>query len=73
MAQFKNMLPAKAKVWRDGKKIEINASALVIGDLVEINNGDNVPADVVLIKVNDMKVNNSSLTGESEDIEKHAD
>ena len=73
MAQFKNMLPAKAKVWRDGVKSDINASGLVEGDLVEINNGDNIPADVVLIKVNDMKVNNSSLTGESEDIEKHVD
>jgi sodium/potassium-transporting ATPase subunit alpha len=40
----------------------------VPGDIVEIGTGDNIPADVVLIKTNEMKVNNASLTGESEDL-----
>jgi P-type E1-E2 ATPase len=40
----------------------------VPGDIVEIGTGDNIPADVVLIKTNEMKVNNASLTGESEEI-----
>ncbi len=68
MAQFKNYMPPKATVYRDGKKKEVNSSALVVGDIVEINNGANIPADLVLIKCNEMKVNNASLTGESEDI-----
>ena len=38
------------------------------GDIVDINIGDNIPADVIIIKSNEMKVNNSSLTGESEDL-----
>jgi len=41
---------------------------LVPGDIVEIHIGDNVPADVVLFMTNEMKVNNASLTGESEEI-----
>ena len=38
------------------------------GDLVSLKGGDNVPADLILIQANEMKVNNASLTGESEDL-----
>ena len=38
------------------------------GDIVDINIGDNIPADVVIISSNEMKVNNASLTGESEEL-----
>lgn len=41
---------------------------MVPGDIVEIPTGENIPADIVLIKSSEMKVNNSSLTGESEDL-----
>jgi len=68
MAQFKNFIPPKATVFREGKKKEINAIELVPGDIVEINLGDNIPADVVLVKTSEMKVNNASLTGESEEM-----
>jgi P-type E1-E2 ATPase len=68
MAQFKNYMPPKATVYREGRKKEVNSAALVKGDIVEVCNGSNIPADLVLIKANEMKVNNSSLTGESEDI-----
>lgn len=68
MAQFKNFIPPKAFVWRDAVRREIDAIKLVPGDIVEIQIGDNVPADVVLFKTSEMKVNNASLTGESEDI-----
>jgi len=54
--------------FRNGKKLEINACELVPGDVVEIMIGNNVPADVVLIQSSEMKVNNASLTGESEDL-----
>lgn len=46
----------------------MEAWKLVIGDIIEISNGSNVPADVVLIQCTEMKVNNSSLTGESEEM-----
>jgi len=68
MSQFKNFIPPRGTVFRDGKKIEINAVELVPGDIVEILIGENVPADVVLIQTSEMKVNNASLTGESEDL-----
>ena len=68
MAQFKNFIPQRCHVFRSGLKSEINASELVPGDIVEIQLGDSVPADVVLIKTSEMKVNNASLTGESEDL-----
>ena len=68
MAGFKNFIPPKAMVWRDGKKKEVAAKDLVPGDIVEVNIGDNIPADLVIIKSNEMKVNNASLTGESEEL-----
>ena len=68
MAQFKNFIPPKATVWREGEKIEINAENIVPGDIIEVGTGENNPADIVLIKANEMKVNNSSLTGESEEL-----
>lgn len=68
MAQFKNFIPPKAYAYRDGKRKEMPAIDLVPGDIVDVNTGDNIPADLVLIKVNEMKVNNSSLTGESEEL-----
>ena len=68
MEQFKDFIPPKALVWREGVRKEIDAKELVPGDIVDINLGDNIPADVVIIKSNEMKVNNSSLTGESEEL-----
>jgi sodium/potassium-transporting ATPase subunit alpha len=68
MANFKNFIPPKATVWRNGVKKVINAKDLVPGDIVEVNLGDNIPADIIVIKSNEMKVNNASLTGESEEL-----
>ena len=68
MAQFKNFIPQTAKVRRAGKNQELEASKLVPGDIVIINAGDNIPADIRVIETSEMKVNNASLTGESEDL-----
>jgi len=68
MASFKNFIPPKALVWRDGKKKDVSAKTLVPGDIVEVNIGDNIPADIIVIKSVEMKVNNASLTGESEEL-----
>lgn len=43
------------------------------GDIVHIKGGDNIPADIVLFEVSEMKVNNASLTGESEDLLRKVD
>lgn len=68
MAQFKNFIPPKATVFRNGRQQEVGAVELVPGDIVEVKLGESVPADIVLFKTNEMKVNNASLTGESEEI-----
>lgn len=66
MKSFAKLTPQKAKCIRDGKQDEIDAVNLVRGDLVYIKFGDRVPADLRLLEVSDLKVDNSSLTGESE-------
>ncbi|CAG0907449.1 unnamed protein product, partial [Cyprideis torosa] len=66
MESFKNMVPQYAVCLRDGQKLNIRAEDLVIGDIVEMKFGDRVPADLRIIESRGFKVDNSSLTGESE-------
>ncbi|KAM4015308.1 potassium-transporting ATPase alpha chain 2-like [Anomaloglossus baeobatrachus] len=66
MAGFKNMVPQKALVLRDGKRNEMLAENLVTGDIVFIKGGDKIPADIRILESHGCKVDNSSLTGESE-------
>ena len=65
------MIPEKCQVLRDGGKTEVlDAWELVPGDVVLINDGDQVPADVRIVESSEVKVDNASLTGESEPVEK---
>ncbi|MEQ8165341.1 MAG: HAD-IC family P-type ATPase, partial [Alphaproteobacteria bacterium] len=66
MDSFRNMLPAMITARRDGRPLEIPADDLVPGDVIVLNEGDRVPADARLIEARELKVDNSSLTGESE-------
>uniref|UniRef100_A0A8C6XXI0 Sodium/potassium-transporting ATPase subunit alpha n=1 Tax=Naja naja TaxID=35670 RepID=A0A8C6XXI0_NAJNA len=66
MESFKNMVPQQALVIREGEKMQLNAEDVVVGDLVEVKGGDQVPADLRIISAHGCKVDNSSLTGESE-------
>merc|ERR1719423_432380 len=66
MESFKNLVPQYALVRRGGEKVNIKAEELTIGDIVEIKFGDRIPADVRVIEARGFKVDNSSLTGESE-------
>ncbi|XP_034995279.1 potassium-transporting ATPase alpha chain 2 isoform X2 [Zootoca vivipara] len=66
MASFGKMIPQRALVLRDAEKKEISAEELVVGDIVEIKGGDRIPADIRIITSQGCKVDNSSLTGESE-------
>uniref|UniRef100_A0A8C1NLR8 Sodium/potassium-transporting ATPase subunit alpha n=1 Tax=Cyprinus carpio TaxID=7962 RepID=A0A8C1NLR8_CYPCA len=66
MDSFKNLVPQQALVIRDGEKNNINAEEVVVGDLVEVKGGDRIPADLRIISAHGCKVDNSSLTGESE-------
>ncbi|ELK29258.1 Potassium-transporting ATPase alpha chain 2, partial [Myotis davidii] len=66
MASFSKMIPQQALVIRDSEKKIIPAEQLVVGDIVEIKGGDQIPADIRLLFAQGCKVDNSSLTGESE-------
>ena len=66
MESFKNLVPQYALVRRNGEKITIESKEITLGDIVEIKFGDRVPADVRIIEAHGFKVDNSSLTGESE-------
>ncbi len=66
MESFRQLLPPHAKVLRDGKTREILASEIVVGDIILLEEGDKIPADGRLIETNSMKVDHSTITGESE-------
>lgn len=59
------MLSPHANVIRDGQRREIDAAALVPGDVVMLASGDKVPADVRLIAVSELRIEEAALTGES--------
>ncbi|XP_057338999.1 sodium/potassium-transporting ATPase subunit alpha isoform X3 [Microplitis mediator] len=66
MESFKNMVPQFATVLREGEKLTLRAEDIVLGDVVEVKFGDRIPADIRIIESRGFKVDNSSLTGESE-------
>lgn len=70
---LKQMTPQLAKVIRNGKRIEINAEDLVKGDIIELEAGNYVPADCRILESHNLKIEESSLTGETQASEKDAD
>lgn len=73
MEKFKNFLPPKSLVHRDGKVNEIDAATLVVGDVIDVKLGDKLPADIRLCTNEKLKVDNAPLTGESEPIGRTVD
>jgi Ca2+-transporting ATPase len=61
----------RAVVWRDGARHEIDAAELVVGDIVELQAGVQVPADIRLTKTKKLSTNEAALTGEWLPVEKH--
>ncbi|RDX52903.1 aminophospholipid-transporting P-type ATPase [Lentinus brumalis] len=72
LASFLAMIPPSCRVVRDGTILTVPAAELVKGDIVLVRSGDKTPADLILFSANDLKVDNSSLTGESEPQERLA-
>lgn len=64
------LLPKKVLAVRDGETKEVDASTLVPGDLILLSEGDSIPADGRLIEAEEMRVDNSALTGESKPVYK---
>lgn len=70
---LKEMLPLRARVRRDGQKIDISATELVPGDVVLLEAGDSVPADGRLCFAAGLEIDESALTGESQPASKQSD
>jgi Ca2+-transporting ATPase len=73
LKELKNMSAPKAKVKRCGNVEKINSEGLVTGDIVVLEAGDYIPADLRIIESMNLKVDESALTGESVPVEKDAD
>lgn len=67
---IQKMLSLDAAVKRDGERKKIKADHLVPGDIVLLESGDKIPADLRLIKVRNLRVEESALTGESMAVDK---
>ncbi|WP_412757603.1 cation-transporting P-type ATPase [Legionella bozemanae] len=70
IAAVHSMLSLHATVLRENKRMIIPASELVVGDLVLLQSGDKIPADLKLVRTKNLKINEAILTGESNTVEK---
>jgi sodium/potassium-transporting ATPase subunit alpha len=68
MEALRECLPQRVRVRRAGQERELDAEALVPGDVILLGEGDRIPADARLTDVSELQVNNSLLTGESRSI-----
>lgn len=71
LSKISELLISKNFVIRDGHKLELDSRDIVVGDLVNLEAGDAVPADIRLISADNFTVQESSLTGESVSVEKN--
>ncbi|MBU1684567.1 cation-transporting P-type ATPase [Patescibacteria group bacterium] len=70
LSAIRQMLSSNAMVMRDGKQISIKSELLVPGDIVFLQSGDKVPADLRLFRVKGLQIQEAALTGESIAVEK---
>src|SRR5581483_10825922 len=65
----RDLLPRRATVVRDGERVDVDAAVLVPGDLVELETGDRISADLQVVSAVSARVDVSLLTGESEPVD----
>ncbi|HLB79188.1 MAG TPA: HAD-IC family P-type ATPase, partial [Dongiaceae bacterium] len=70
LAAIRTMLSPQASILRDGRRIVVPADVLVPGDIVFLQSGDKAPADLRLIRVKGLQLQEAALTGESLAVEK---
>ncbi len=68
-----SMVALTITVRRDGEEAEIDSRDLVVGDIIIMDTGDTVPADVRVLQSNHLKIDQSALTGESDSVTKTCD
>ena len=72
MEKLKGLISTEAVVLRDSQEQTVPAGELTLGDIVLLEEGDNVPADLRIIESYDLLIDESAMTGESLPVEKHA-
>ncbi|MCK4743937.1 MAG: cation-transporting P-type ATPase [Sulfuriflexus sp.] len=72
MSAIRHMLALRASVIRDGKRQTVKGEQLVPGDIVLLEAGDKLPADLRLLKTHRLQIQESILTGESVAVDKHS-
>jgi len=72
LAALKKMSSPKTKVIRDGEVVLVDSEKLVVGDIISIDAGDAISADMRLLSSSSLKAEEASLTGESVSVEKDA-
>jgi len=70
LEKIKDLLVSESFVIRDGQKITLPSRELVTGDIVRLEAGDSVPADLRLVEADNLKIQESVLTGETDSVEK---
>ena len=70
ISKIKQMLVIRTTVIRNGERFDVDASELVPGDIVYLEAGDNVPADIRILEANNLKIQESVLTGEADSVQK---
>jgi magnesium-transporting ATPase (P-type) len=63
--RLRDLLPRRATVLRDGRPVEVEASELVVGDIVLLSSGDRISADLRVLEAHSLSLDTSTLTGES--------
>ena len=69
--ELKQMVATNTTVIRDGKEIQVPINHVTLGDIVVLSAGSMIPADLRIIEAKDLYVGQSSLTGESDSVEKY--
>ena len=73
ISALKNMMISKCLVIRNGQKEQIESLELVPGDIITLETGDKIPADVRFLSTSNLHVDEASLTGESNAVSKHTE
>jgi P-type Ca2+ transporter type 2C len=73
VAALRRLLPAGARVLRDGVEVAVSAEELVPGDVLLLAEGDRISADARLVEAHELRVDQSALTGESHPVRRAAD
>ncbi len=73
LSSLRKILPRTARLFREGKLKTVPIREIAFGDLIELEAGDSVPADIRLFEVHSLSVDEASLTGESLPVDKHTE